>query len=167
MPPLKTNTGAKYFRVLVVEDNEKKFHDIEGALKLLLRTRGAISRAKTVVEAEDLLERGWDLLVLDISMDISPGSVGPMKGGHANLGGFDVIDRMFFLEITIPTLILTGFDSFQAFGLRSDETEMLGLQDIEKKTEKLLGDAFISCIRYGSAGWAEKFRNSIRSHFNK
>src|SRR5689334_8133576 len=119
------------FRVLIVEDNDQKYLDIVQVFNACGELRVDVTRVRTEVEAEDLLSKAWDLLVLDISMGISPGAVGPLRGGFASLGGMDIVEAMYLREIAIPTVIITGFDYFQAVAARYDEAEMLNLKDIE------------------------------------
>ena len=131
---LSSNNGNAPLCILVVEDQDGKYNDILGAISDSDIQSPLLERAKNVVDAEDsIISRTWDLLVLDISMDISPGSLGPLRGGHANLGGLDIIEQMYLLDVSIPTIIITGFDYFQTFddGLYPLLEEFSGLRSTQ------------------------------------
>lgn len=139
-------------KILVIEDNDAKFRALEAVLgdnQIL----GSPTRAKTVTEGEDCLERlSWDLIILDISMDIRGSSRGAMGGGHANLGGLDIAEGMYLARRTFPTIILTGFDYFQMPTEGSRRT-LVGLSEIEVRAKKFLKNHFIACVRYGASDW--------------
>ncbi|MDX8500691.1 hypothetical protein RFM99_20005 [Mesorhizobium sp. VK4C] len=146
--------------ILAVEDIEQKFEDIERVLGDVF-PQARISRAKTVVEATDQLRDGeWQLLILDISMDIAPSASGPARGGHANLGGMDVVEEMFLTEREVPTVIVTGFDYF--ITTRSDlSSDAQTFSDIEAQAARWLGGSLLGCIRYGISGWEPKLRDAL------
>src|SRR5689334_9087406 len=106
--------------LLIVEDDNGKFADVMSILMSQFSEcikEYRVERADTVVMAEQLMSRGsHDLVILDISMNIDRGSLGPMRGGHANLGGMDIIEKMYLLELERPTILLTGFDYFRRIG---------------------------------------------------
>ena len=143
-------------RILIAEDNELKFEDLIAALGALSPAVEPV-RAKTIVEVEDWLEKGeWDLVLLDISMDIAPGAAGPLRDGHASLGGMDVLERMFLLRSEYPTIIVTGFDYFVAPGPDSSIREAQTLADLEIKARGLIGDHLLGCVRYGAQDWRSR-----------
>lgn len=150
-------------RVLIVEDVDVKFHELETAIQTLV-PHATVSRAKSVVDAEDMVEEGqWSLIILDISMDIACGSAGPMRAGHANLGGMDVLERMYLLEQEFPTIIVTGFDYFPAgTGGDPSDAEMVSLADLEVRARNFIGELFLGCVRYGVDGWRAKFDATIK-----
>jgi Response regulator containing CheY-like receiver, AAA-type ATPase, and DNA-binding domains len=159
---LSSNNGNAPLCILVVEDQDGKYNDILGAISDSDIQSPLLERAKNVVDAEDsIISRTWDLLVLDISMDISPGSLGPLRGGHANLGGLDIIEQMYLLDVSIPTIIITGFDYFQTFDDGQEQAEMLNLEDIEKKARERIKDNLLGCIRYGGPYWRSSFIKCI------
>jgi len=151
--------------VLIVEDVPRKFEEVRRLVTEMF-PEAHVSRAETFTEGEDLIRRGnFDLLVLDISMDISPGSAGPLHLGHAILGGLDLAECMFYDDIALPTLILTGFDTFPV--ATEDATDVLTVADIEAKVRGHIGDNLIGCVRYGRSGWAEHFRDKVGSRWQR
>jgi CheY-like chemotaxis protein len=117
--------------------------------------KAEIVRASTVAEAEKwIATEDWDIILLDVSMDIrSSQAAMAHTGGHANLGGLAIAQKMFLKRREFPTIILTAFDSFQAEGSRRERAEIVGLEDIERRARDLLGEAFLGCVRYGAAHW--------------
>jgi hypothetical protein len=152
----------KPMRLLIVEDVDHKFEDVLAILAKAIDRSFEYVRAKTVVEATDQigLER-WDLVILDISMDIAPGSGGSIRDGHANLGGMDVIEHMFLLEVEVPTIILTGFDYFVKSGSESDNREAQTISALEIQARGLIGARLLGCIRYGVTLWDEHLIKTV------
>lgn len=156
--------GARHeiLHVLIVEDKDDKYREVCAALTEYLATEIEIVRASTITEGEDRLEdRAWSLVVLDISMDISGASTGPIRGGHANLGGLDIIERMFLLGIDLPTVVVTGFDYFQSVGAR-EEAEFIDLDELNRRVQRHLGANYLGCLRYGVDGWQSQFVSALK-----
>jgi len=110
-----------------------------------------VVRAKTVVEAADLIREGrWKLLILDISMDIAPGSGATVRDGHANLGGLDILEQMYLLEKEMPTVIVTGFDYFVRTSSEEGTSDSHTLLDLERQARAWIGSDLLGCVRYGS-----------------
>jgi CheY-like chemotaxis protein len=149
---------TKEIRILVVEDSDAKFAELETLLKSA-GYKGIVSeRAATITDAEFKIEsEEWFAIILDISMDITKSAAGPRLGGHATLGGLGIATKMFLLGREAPTIIVTAFDSFQAIQSERAGYEVLGLEDVERRAADTLGKYFIGCVRYGERGWQEKF----------
>lgn len=151
---------AKPTPPLAIEDSDSKFAAL-AAVYADVFGDSELVRAKTVTEGEDYLNQSkWPLLILDVSMDIRGSSKGTMRGGHANLGGLDIVEGMYLTQTTCPTIILTGFDYFQA-AAQSGRGELIGLNELEQKARHFLKGHFVACIRYGATGWKEKFRAAL------
>ena len=147
-------------RVLVIEDTDRKWNDIQSRL-----AEFGVSdpmRASTIEEAESLIEQDWDLVVLDISMDIRASKSGPKEGGHDTTGGLKIASKMFYLGCEAPTIIVTGFDAFPS-RLRGgvEGNVILGLEEVEERARDQLGDAFIGCVKWGRPGWENAFRDHV------
>lgn len=146
--------------IAVVEDEEQKWRDITSLLANL-GFHGDIPRATTLIEAERLLDRiNPDLLILDISMNIAGPSNIASRGTHANIGGVEIVERLYLLEKTCPTIILTGFDVFKNGNASSEGT--MDLSSLTVKLRKLLGTNLLSTIKYGSEGWSDKMCAAIK-----
>ncbi len=144
-------------RTLIVEDVDQKFDDICDVVRGCLGEALEISRATHLNSAEDLLtEQPWDLLLLDLSMDITESKSFDFSSGHATLGGLDVLERMALLKIALPTVLVTGFDSFQ--DTDRFQNAITYLKDIERLSLNWLGESYLGYVRYGPEGWDKKLR---------
>ena len=142
-------------RVLVIEDSETKWREVQRTLASALGPDVAITRAPTIENANrEVAKRGWSLVILDISMDIKSSSAGRGAGGHDTTGGLKIAERMFYLGHDAPIVIVTAFDVFPAGSGRRGPA--LGLQDVVEEAKSLLGDLLIGWVRYGDEGWQER-----------
>tara|TARA_R110002126_G_scaffold92837_1_gene220120 strand:- start:1436 stop:1903 length:468 start_codon:yes stop_codon:yes gene_type:complete len=148
--------------ILVVEDRDDKYVDIVEVVQPALPPGALLTRSKTSVSAIDELGRSeWSLLLLDMSLDIRTGKVNVSRGGHANLGGLDIVEYLFLFEVSLPTVIITGFDYFEA--ARRDErmTELVGLEVIATTARSQIGDNFLGVVRYQDAGWKNELTKLV------
>lgn len=157
------NVKHEQIQIIVIEDDDEKFSRISKVIEDLPNSsKFRVDRAMTVVDGEKYFEGQLpDLLVLDISMNINTGSHGPLRGGHANLGGLDILEKLYLLEKEVDTIVLTAFDYFKAPTTRSGEFDLIGLHTINDTAASLIGDRLLGCIRYGSEQWLEKFRETL------
>lgn len=146
-------------RVLVIEDVQSKFDDVRSILNRLLPSDTEYVRASNLNEAEDAIMEDWSLVVVDLSMDIN-GNGSVQGAGHATLGGLDVLERMALLKIDHPTVLVTGFDSFQDTD-RFDNA-IMNLTDISGLASEWLGTAYVGCIRYGGDNWGRRFERMLQ-----
>lgn len=147
--------------VLIVEDDETKHADILAVVRELASGH-AVERAATLKAAERFLDQTRpELLVLDISMNIAEGSLGPMRGGFANLGGIDLLERMYHLGQLCPTVIVTGFDAFRTRPRTTRTYEMVDLVELSDLARGRLGDDFLGLVRYAERGWKDAFAAAL------
>lgn len=146
-------------RILVVEDQEQKYAQVAKALHDALPDADLV-RTETVTEAEDMLLHPYDFVVLDISMNISPTSAAFSRGGHADLGGLDLVEYMYLNEIETPVIVVTGFDFFRVQPVQG-VTELIGLEDLEQAIREKIGKQLITLVRFGSAGWADQMKSAV------
>jgi hypothetical protein len=151
-------------KILVIEDEDAKFSDIESVLLGIdLISSFEIARARTATEAETMLDEGsLALMVLDISLNISAGSLGPLRGGFANLGGLSIAEKMFMFGQSVKTVVVTGFDYFPAAGARQGSYDLVSLRDIETRASEIFGADLLGCIKYSSEGWESRFAACVR-----
>lgn len=149
-------------KFLIIEDAPRKYDGIVSVIKETIQVC-SIDHAMTLVEGEDKVNSGkWDCLILDISMDIAKNASGPTKDGHANLGGMDILEQMYLLEIACPTIIVTGFDYFITSSVGNEQKETRTFSDIEKQALDWIGSDLKGCVRYGISGWENELRASLR-----
>jgi hypothetical protein len=142
-------------KILVIEDADGKWETVAAVLQRVLPT-AEVHRARDLFEGErEIAQPGWDLLVLDMSLDIRTGA-GRASAAHDFTGGLKIVGRMYYDELEVPTIILTGFDSFPTTRTNGDGV-MMGLESVEAEATRKLGDHLIGLVRYLSNGWEERF----------
>lgn len=150
-------------RVLAVEDNDPKWTRVEKVIRNELNDVELV-RARDLHEAERLVdERGWDLVILDVSLDIRAGGARFGRGAHDYTGGLKIAGRMFYLECEVPTIIVTGFDAFPTAASSTGNDLILGLGDVETKAREFLRDYLLGAVRFGSSGWEADLSTLLKS----
>lgn len=151
--------------ILIIEDVDSKFDDVRGQLADNLGANCRFERAANLNEAEDaIIEEGWDLVIVDLSMDIN-GNGSVQGAGHATLGGLDVLERMSLLKLDHAVILVTGFDSFQDPD-RFDNA-IMNLADIESLAVRWLGKAYVGCVRYGTDSWSKRLSRMLQQWSKK
>jgi CheY-like chemotaxis protein len=146
--------------ILIIEDVDSKFADVRNVLAANLGETCKFVRATNLNEAEDsIVEDGWDLVIVDLSMDIN-GSGSVHGAGHATLGGLDVLERMSLLKLDHPVILVTGFDSFQDPDRFNNA--IMNLADIDGLADSWLGKSYVGYVRYGPEGWAKRFARMLQ-----
>ena len=147
---------------LVVEDSDGKYTEIRDVLLNTLPSRCHVIRAATIMEAEQLIcVHNWKIVILDVSMNITQSRSGAKQGGHDTIGGLKIARKMFLLRREAPTVIVTAFDSFPSGEIQRNRREILGLEDVQARALEILQDAFVGCVRYGSADWKNELRDFV------
>lgn len=143
-------------KVLIVEDRNDKYDDLIKTIDPLLPDEATVRRAATVVAAKkEIKGEQWSLLLLDMSIDIKSEVAKVAHGGHASLGGLDIVEYMYLFELDIPTIIITGFDYFEAAKSDAAMSELVGLDDIAHTAKLKIGCSFLGIVRYQEASWKE------------
>jgi hypothetical protein len=151
-------------RVLVIEDNELKGSRVEAVVRSAMPKLAELKRATDLFEGERLVdEAGWDLLILDVSLDVRSGRGSAGQGGSDFTGGLKIAGRMFWHASEIPTIIVTAFDAFPSGAAAQDGDVILGLEDVGRQAREFLGDHLIGVVRYGSAGWEDELTGLLFS----
>lgn len=148
-------------RILAIEDNDQKWERVERLLRAEL-SDVSIERATDLYDGERLVEeRRWDLLILDVSLDIRTSAKGA-RGTHDYQAGLKIARRMFYQECEIKTIIVTGFDSFPTGGRTSEKQVILGLEEVDANVRKLLGAHLLATVRYNGEKWDEQLAKALR-----
>lgn len=144
-------------RVLAIEDSDAKWARVEPVARGALPRNAEIVRVGDLFQGERLVEQpGWDLLLLDISLDIKSGGSHGGRGAHDYLGGLKIAGRMFYNECEIPTIILTGFDAFPSGRSGGDADVILGREDVEREARRFLRSHLLGTVRVGAGDWAKE-----------
>lgn len=153
-------------KVLVVEDSDAKYEAISETI-LAASGECSITRAATMIEADSqITNAAWDLVVLDISMDIAPSVLGPRSRGQANIGGLGIAHRMFLLDREFPTVIVTAFDSFSSSNTADSTAEIIGFEEVSSKAAQYLPNSLLGCLQYSSQTWRHELQVIVRKTFS-
>lgn len=143
-------------RVLAVEDSEVKWRDMEEVLTPVLKPGTELVRIADMANARDAIyQQRWDLLLLDVSLDVNPGG-GQRRGGQEFTGGLTLASRMRYRRKEIPTIVVTGFTTFLSAKPANEPDLVLGLEDVEREMRKFLGDHIVGFVRYAVDGWRDE-----------
>ncbi len=149
--------------LLFVEDQDTKHDAVRKVLVHNLADDWKIIRARTLVEAENLLFQGhWDAYVLDMSLDLTKGRAAFGSPSQATLGGLQLIQTICLEGLERQTLIVTAFDAFSnaKTGKRADN--IVDLHHVEAEARRVLGAYYVGCVRYGSANWSTELDTILR-----
>jgi hypothetical protein len=142
-------------KILAVEDNDEKFERV-AELAAVACPNLNITRARDLYEAERLIEEpGWELLLLDITLDLKRGGARRQSGAQDYTGGMKIIGQMYWDDIAVPTIIITAFDSFPA-SRDGGNGAVIGLEAVEGEARDKLGDLLIGTVRHGPDGWEDE-----------
>ncbi len=147
-------------RVLVIEDNDDKYERMAEVTACTF-LGASIVRGCDLYEAGRLIaEERWDLLLLDMTLDLRRGGAQRPSVAQDYTGGLKIIGQMYYDEIAVPTAIITGFDSFPT--ARSDGNGVvLGLEAVEREARGRLGGLLLGTVRHGPDGWEDKLRSLL------
>ena len=149
-------------RVLVVEDSEVKWRDMENAIEPFLPPDTELLQVGDMVSARcAIYNEHWDLLLLDVSLDVNPGG-GDRRGGKEFTGGLTLASRMRYRRKEVPTIVVTGFTTFLSAKPENEIDVVLGLQDVEREMRRYLKDYIVGVVRYGAEGWRNDLQDYVR-----
>lgn len=115
-----------------------------------------------MVSAKDALyNQHWDLLLLDVSLDINPGG-GDRRAGKEFTGGVTLASRMRYRRKEVPTIVVTGFTTFLSVKPENELDVVLGLQDVEREMRRFLKEHVVGVVRYGADGWKDELTEYVR-----
>lgn len=147
-------------RILIIEDNDDKCKRVS-TITLEVLPSATIVRASDYFEADQKIEEpGWDLLLLDMTLDLRRGGAGRPGTAQDYTGGLKIVGKMFYDELAVPTLVITGFDSFPT-ARSNGKGSVLGLEAVECEARRQLGDLLIGTVRHGPDEWEDKFRGLL------
>ncbi|WP_254892569.1 response regulator [Roseovarius sp. A-2] len=114
-----------------------------------------IEVSPTLTEAEDAIRKGsFDLMVLDISMDISEGGNEFFSDNHDMLGGLRFAKELFLNALELPTIVVTAHESFlEKSANKAQVSSFMSISDLKNEFSDLLGDLFLGVVRYQKTGW--------------
>lgn len=147
-------------RVLIIEDNDDKYDKVAEIASESLPD-ASFERACDLYEAELQIENeSWALLLLDMTLDLRRGGTQRTGAAQDYTGGLKIIGQMYYDDIPVPTIIITGFDSFPTSKNGGDGV-VLGLEAVESQARARLGDLLIGLVRHGPETWEGELRELL------
>ena len=145
--------------VLIVEDNDSKYDDLRKTSEALgwtiLRAASFTSALRQLTE-NDI---SWKGMILDISIPTYDLIANQQDGSQRNFGGREILRTLSSLGLSIPTIVVSGFESFE---------DDMGLVQFERLVEDLrnIPQSPIVCgVQYSafSDAWRSKVIEALKS----
>ncbi|MCP5381355.1 MAG: hypothetical protein H6912_03220 [Kordiimonadaceae bacterium] len=153
----------KNFKILIVEDSEIKWIDIEKVLLEFGFLNSNLNRVGNIIGAEEMISKGsWDLMILDISLDLMDQISEANQGAHEVLGGLSIANKMYLLGKEVPTIIVTAFDAFPSKGIRSGYVQILSIEEVNRRAQEMLDSAYIGYVQYGEKDWQSRLNKLLK-----
>lgn len=140
--------------ILIAEDSIPKYDDICNYINNM-DIEHTIFHATTYLECVEKLKFNndeIDILILDMTLPRFVGEV-PYK-----FAGYDILQRMYYENLDIPTFVLTGYSTFTTSGEITDIDELI--DRIEKS--KTIHNTKVVSYSVGNERWAEELKKFIR-----
>lgn len=150
-------------KIILVEDNPEKALRIcsiihETTLNAKVKTCASLTSAMETIEAEK-----FDLLVLDISMDIMASGNGFLADNHDMLGGLRFAKELYLNENELATIVVTAHESFvEKKGPKAKISSFMSVTQLSEEFNDLLDELFIGAVRYEKDGWKLHLRSLIK-----
>ena len=151
-------------KILFIEDDSDKAERVIEFLKSNIPKVDVILR-KSLHEGLLALisaRQELDLVLLDMSMpnfDITDAE--PTGGKPENLAGRDLLTQMKLRKISVPTVVLTMYDSFEK------ETERKSLEELKTQLQASFSPTYRGLIQYNTTqeGWQASLLNLIANNY--
>ena len=149
-------------KIVIVEDSSEKAQRLEDVVSSVLPSAD-LEIARSLTDAFYTIRKSkFDLLVLDISMDIVGRSQDMLRENHDMLGGLRFAKELFLYELDLPTIVVTAHDSFiEKNASKSTISSFMSISQLSVEFDKLLGSKFLGCISYQKEGWKSKLQRTI------
>ncbi len=140
-------------RVLIVEDTEAKMKVIEECIKTI-RNDWEFTEARSYSDGiQKIYERGWNLILLDMSLPTYTISHTESGGTKKPVAGKEIMKRMLSREIYIPVIIITQFDTFG--------DNQISLESLTREFENDYTKIWKGTISYDKPGWQDNLYGLI------
>lgn len=155
-------------RVILVEDSPEKADRVMEVIKQALPDT-VVDLRTSLTDALDAIEVvSYDLMVLDISMDIVVHSRSMMRDNHDMLGGLRFAKELYLNELELPTIVVTAHDSFiEKNSSKSKISSFMSITQLSNEFEQMLGNEFLGCVSYQKEGWQSKLQELTMKAFTK
>jgi len=149
-------------KIILVEDNPEKASQIE-AIVFAVISGAKVERCMSLASAAEAIDaKIFDLLILDISMDIALGGNGFIADNHDMLGGLRFAKELYLNENELTTIVVTAHESFiEKKGPKAQISSFMSVARLSQEFEDLLGELFIGAVRYQKDGWSTHLRSLL------
>lgn len=147
-------------KILLVEDDEDKarklleFLQLEDAAANVIGARSLNSGLRAIIQnASDL-----DVLLLDMSMpNFDVGADEPTGGSPENYAGTEILAQMKLRGISIPTIVVSMFDSF------GEQKNKISLENLDKRLMLEYKEFYLGHVYYSASqeGWQRSLSNLL------
>lgn len=154
---------SEEMRILIVEDDEIKAKNIQGFVEELLPGAG-FSLVKSFNSAIRVLRRdSFDLILMDMSLPTFDITATESGGQPKGFGGADILRNIERFELSIPTIVVTQYETLGA-GTQALDIETLGV-----KLQKEYPAVFRGLVYYQAASttWKGHLEYLITNAFQK
>lgn len=113
-------------KVLIVEDQEKKFTDIKNLLSSkFCVSKLSIERAYRPALKEIKRNPDYDILILDMSMpSFDANEDDPAGGRPESFAGKKILEHMKIRNINIPSIVISQYSKFDVGSITLDELDL-------------------------------------------
>lgn len=98
--------------VLIVEDNHNKLKQIKSFIKEVCLKASIHDALSYTAGLRRIYAEDWDLLLLDMSLPVYDMGQQEAGGDKKSIAGKEIMKRMIYRKIFIPTIVITQFDTF-------------------------------------------------------
>ena len=141
-------------KVLIVEDDQNKRKQIIDYIETIITNIKIISKYSYQSGLKAILEGGYDIVILDMSMptfDITPQEPG---GRPRPFAGKEILMQMSHRKVIIPVVVVTQFEIF------GSSTNTVTLSQLDKELSLLYEGIYMGAIYYNASldSWKNKLR---------
>ena len=146
-------------KVLLIEDDDFKAGKIRRVVEIE-RVVSSLSLARSVSSGIAALNADIpDLLLLDMSLTTY--DLGPDEGGWRprNFGGIEIFEELDRLEIELPVVVVTGFETFQR------DSRPITISELRKDLRERFPGNFCAIIYFDVEGsWKARLQGLLKKY---
>ncbi len=136
--------------VLIIEDNRSKLKSIKTFLKRTYQDFNVEEALSYTSGVRRIYGEKWDLLLLDMSLPVYDMSSSDFGGDKKSVAGKEIMKRMLHKKISIPTIIVTQFDTFGDSGVTIDS--------LNQEFERDMSEVWKGTVFYEKSSWTNELK---------
>lgn len=145
-------------RILVIEDDENKLNQVTEILRSIKDVH-IISKRSYQSGLKAVIEDGFDLIVLDMSMPTFDKSSSESGGRFRKFAGKEILAEIKRRKIHVKAILVTGFDTF------GEGSTFITLKEMNSILLNNFSDIYLGSIFYNASetNWTEELVKYIIS----